>query len=261
MSLMDAIILGVVQGLTEFLPISSSGHLVLGQHLLKASGPGLAFDVVLHLGTLVSVLIYFRRDLLELLQAFTGDGDGPWRRVGLLILLGTVPTALIGVLFKEPLEAMFSSVRVVAVMLCVTGLVLFLAERVGRTHRPLFDIQRVDALLIGLVQGISIIPGLSRSGSTIATGLLLGIEADAAARFSFLLSIPAILGAVVLQSGDIVGQTMDGSAVAFVAGFLTSAVSGWWAIGILLKFLKWKRLTIFSIYCWLVAAVAFWATV
>jgi undecaprenyl-diphosphatase len=261
MSLIDAIILGLVQGLTEFLPVSSSGHLVIGQHLLKLSGPGLAFDVILHLGTLVSVLIYFRKDLLELLRAFTGNGEGSWRRVGLLILLGTVPTAFIGVLFKEPLEAMFSSVRVVAIMLCVTGLVLFLAERIGRTHRPLFGIQRVDALVIGFVQGVSIIPGLSRSGSTIATGLLLGIEADAAARFSFLLSIPAIVGAVVLQSGSILGQTTNGSAGAFATGFVTAAVSGWWAIGILLKVLKWKRLTFFSVYCWLVAAAAFWATI
>ncbi len=261
MSLMDAIILGLVQGLTEFLPISSSGHLVIGQHLLNAAGPGLAFDVVLHLGTLVSVLIYFRRDLLELLQAVAGNGEGPWRRVGLLILLGTLPTAFIGVLFKESLEAMFSSVRIVAIMLCVTGLVLFLAERIARTDRSLFRMQRVDALVIGFVQGLSIIPGLSRSGATISTGLLLGIEPEAAARFSFLLSIPAIVGAVVLQSGNIMGQTMNGSAGVFATGFVTAAVSGWWAIGVLLKVLKWKRLTFFSIYCWLVAAVAFWATV
>jgi undecaprenyl-diphosphatase len=254
MTNLDAVILGLVQGLTEFLPVSSSGHLVIGQHLLKFEGPNLAFDIVLHLGTLLAVVVYFWRDIRKILASFMGKGNGPWRRVGLLVLAGTVPTGLIGVLFKDPLTNMFGSVRIVAMMLTVTGILLFMADRVTRTNRSLADIRAWDALVIGVVQGLAIIPGISRSGSTIATGLFLKIEPDAAARFSFLLSIPAILGAVALEGKDIFGQAVDGSATAFAAGFVTAAVSGWLAIIILLRMLKWKRLTIFSVYCWSIAA-------
>ncbi len=254
MTIIDAVILGLVQGLTEFLPISSSGHLVIGQHLLNFSGPNLTFDIVLHLGTLLAVFVFFWKDIQKILLSFTNKGDPHWRKVALLVLLGTVPTGLIGILFKDSFEKMFSSVQLVAVMLIVTGIILFAADRVSRADRPLFGIRFLDALVIGVVQGLAIIPGISRAGSTIATGLFLKIEADAAARFSFLLSIPAIMGAVVLEGKDILGHAMDGSGTAFFAGFFTAAISGWLAIKILMEVLKRKRLSIFSYYCWLAAA-------
>jgi undecaprenyl-diphosphatase len=261
MTITDAVTLGLVQGLTEFLPISSSGHLVIGQHLLHFKGPNIAFDIVLHLGTLLAVLVYFRQDLGKILYSFSAQGDRQWRQVALLVLLGTVPTGLIGFFFKDPLEALFSSVRLVALMLCVTGFLLFLADRVARTDRPLAGLGWKDALLIGLVQGLAIIPGISRSGSTISTGLYLKIEGEAAARFSFLLSIPAILGAVVLEGKDILGGISNGSGEAFFMGFITSALSGWLAIKILMEVVKRKRLTFFSIYCWLVAGTVFFLMV
>jgi len=257
MTLANAAILGLVQGLTEFLPVSSSGHLVIAQHLLHFAEPNLAFDVVLHLGTLLAVFVYFRRDLLEILSALFGKGDPKWRRVALLILLGTVPTGVIGVLFKDLFERLFASPSVVALMLAVTGLLLFTADRVTKAARPLAGIGVLDALLIGLIQGVSIIPGISRSGSTIAMGLFRKIEADSAARFSFLLSIPAILGAVVLEGKEILGHGLSGSGSAFFVGFVTAAVSGWLAIRILMAALKRKGLTVFALYCWGVAGITF----
>ncbi|NOY52777.1 MAG: undecaprenyl-diphosphatase UppP [Deltaproteobacteria bacterium] len=257
MTLLNAAILGLVQGLTEFLPVSSSGHLVIVQHLLHFTDPNLAFDVVLHLGTLLAVFIYFGADLRKILSASLGKGDSKWRRVGLLILLGTVPTGVIGVLFKDVFERLFSSPETVVWTLAVTGLLLFTADRVKRADRPLSGIGVKDAILIGVVQGISVIPGISRSGSTIATGLYRRIEARAAARFSFLLSIPAILGAVVLEGKDILGHTVGGSGAAFFVGFMTAAVSGWLAIRILMALLVRRGLTGFALYCWGVAAITF----
>ncbi len=257
MTLQNAAILGLVQGLTEFLPVSSSGHLVIGQYLLHFTQPNLAFDVVLHLGTLLAVFVYFRQDLLKILSAFSGKGDPQWRRVALLILLGTIPTGVIGVLFKDLFERLFSSPATVVWTLAVTGLLLFAADRVKRADRPLSGIGGMDAFLIGLVQGISIIPGISRSGSTIAVGLFRKIEARAAARFSFLLSIPAILGAVVLEGKDILGHAAGGAGIPFFVGFITAAVSGWLAIKILMALLVRKGLTGFALYCWAVAAITF----
>ncbi len=257
MSTLDAIILGLVQGLTEFLPISSSGHLVIGQHLLNFEGPNLTFDIVLHMGSLLAVLVYFRRDIQKVMRSALGKGDASWNKVAWLILWGTIPTGLIGFFFKEPLEGLFESVRVVAIMLFVTGLLLFASDRIRKTDRPLFGIRVLDALLIGVVQGLSIIPGISRSGSTIATGLFLKIDGNAAARFSFLLSIPAILGAVALEGKNILGHAVNGSGVEFLSGFVAAAISGWLAIKILMEVLKRKRLWIFAIYCWLVAGWTF----
>ncbi|MDX1762806.1 MAG: undecaprenyl-diphosphatase UppP [bacterium] len=257
MTIFDAIILGLVQGLTEFLPVSSSGHLVIGQHLLNMREPNLAFDVVVHLGTLLAVIVYFWGDIQKILFSLREGGDPRWRWVCLLVVVGTIPTGFIGVLFKDVFEEMFASVRVVSFTLIVTGLLLFMADRVRRADRPLSAMKSMDALVIGLIQGLAIVPGISRSGSTIATGLFLKIDADAAARFSFLLSIPAIMGAVTLQSKAIFGHALNGSGATFLAGFLTAAVSGWLAIKLLMAVLKKKRLTLFSIYCWFLAAVLF----
>ena len=213
MTVFQAVILGILQGATEFLPISSSGHLVFAQHYLKGfHQPGILLDVLLHLGTLFAVVIYYWKDIAKILRAVLIQLDvfGWWdmgardtyqtqRRLVLLIAVGTIPTALIGFLFKDSIEMLFSSVSFTASMLIVTGIILAAADRIKGVTRKIDSFQLKDSFIIGFVQGVAILPGISRSGSTIATGLFRKIDGEEAARFSFLLSIPAIIGAVILE--------------------------------------------------------------
>ncbi len=251
MNLWQALVLGLLQGLTEFLPISSSGHLVLGQYFLhidKTHFEAPVFEVAVHLGTLLSVFVYFRKDIWNVLHDFFLGGEG--RRIGLMILLGTVPTVIIGFAFKDLFDALFQSPLPVAFALLVTAALLIVAERIKVGDRQLTGIRWLDALIIGTVQGIAIIPGISRSGSTIATGLITGMSRDAAARYSFLLSIPAIMGAAVLHVKDF--MEMSSSTISPVNMFLAAimaAISGYAAIGILMAVLKKQKLFIFAAYC------------
>lgn len=249
MNVIQAFFLGLVQGLTEFLPISSSGHLVLGEHLLNIQSGDITFEVAVHIGTLLAVLVYFRQDLCAVVVDFFRGGK--MRRAGWMLLLATVPTGLIGFGFKDLFESLFAAPRFAAAGLLVTSLILFLAEKIKRGDRPLSKVRSLDALLVGLLQGFAIIPGISRSGSTIAAGLWVGMSRDAAARFSFLLSIPAILGAAVLQAGDF--QRVDpGQYLPMAVGIIASAISGYLAIGILMRVLRQGKLYGFSIYTSLV---------
>ena len=211
---LEALVLGIVQGATEYLPVSSSGHLVIAQHLVGLEEPALFFDIVLHLGTLVAVVWYYRRDLVELvLETFAAlrnlASGHSWKetlqshpgfRFALLIVVGTIPTAVIGLAFEDTFERLFGSVRLVGLMLIVTGAVLSADASCSRCEGATQPAMTwVDALVIGVVQGVAITPGISRSGITIGVALLLGIERATAARFSFLLSIPSILGALLLR--------------------------------------------------------------
>lgn len=246
--------LGILQGLTEFLPVSSSGHLVLLQSWLPGfQEPGVLFHATVHLATLGAVLLYFRSDVAVLVHAALRRRRSDRAAVRLLglVVAGTLPTALIGLLFKDGLERLFSSVPTAASMLLVTGALLVATDR-ARAHGT--DIRRMrvwQALLIGLVQGMAIIPGLSRSGATVAAGVLSGLGRDLALRYSFLLSIPAILGAFTLQ---LLSHGLDGTrdinelgyAVAFLAAFAT----GYLSIEVLLRLLLSRRLTWFALYCW-----------
>jgi len=268
MSYLEAIWLGIVQGLTEFLPISSSGHLALMQHFLGVKEAGVFFEVMLHVGTLGAVFLVYRNDLLRLTrasvraifdrrtlqnprQAFRESAD---LRLVLFLFLGSVPTALIGILGKDALESLFDRPVIVACMLIVTGVCLLLPKLFGVDASKGGPVKGWQAPLIGVVQGLAIIPGISRSGSTISTALLLGIESAAAARFSFLLSIPAILGAVVLKLGDLGGEvTLSG---AIWAGMLASFIVGYLALLLLLRMLRKGRFAVFSYYCFGLAAVA-----
>ncbi len=268
MTILQAIILGILQGLTEFLPISSSGHLVIAQHYLKGfEQPGVLFDVLLHLGTLCAVLFYYRRDITGILGAFgikfglqaycknvNGNAQKSQRRLAALIVTGTLPTAVVGVLFKDHIEGLFASVVFTASMLIVTGSLLVIADGIKEQKRTVNSLTFKDSILIGFVQGLSITPGISRSGSTIATGLFRRIDGEEAARFSFLLSIPAILGAVMLQIPEF--SHIKASAIpAYLLGTLSAMLTGILAIRMLIGVLRQGRLRYFAYYCWLVGSV------
>lgn len=264
MDIVQSFILGLVQGLTEFLPISSSGHLVILQHLMGFKKPMLFFDIMLHLGTLGAVIAVFWQDLKkigqeEILPLLKGFCNNPGllsalsrARMTLLIMLATIPTGLIGYLFKEPLESLFASTYAVGFALCFTGTLLWFTKYCKKKDATLKTYQ---ALLIGLAQGIAITPGISRSGTTIATGLFLGLSGELAARFSFLLSIPAILGAVSLELSSSTISTHT-PFLPTLLGTLTAALMGYLALRYLLKVISHGKLYHFSYYCWLLGALA-----
>lgn len=267
MNLTESIILGVVQGLTEFLPISSSGHLVLFQHMLGFREPQLLLDVSLHLGTLLAVCIYFFPDLSRMTAKVWGLlGRGPHRPGSLReamddpdlamvcwIVAGSIPTALIGILFKDPLEKAFGSMSVVGVMLVVTGAILLATFRPAGKTSGRKQVGWARALGVGAAQGLAIIPGLSRSGTTIACGLLCGLDRELAGRFSFLLSIPAIVGALVLQLGS--GGLEGVSLLSLIAGMAASTLVGLGALRVLMGVVRKGHLFYFTPYCWAAGAL------
>lgn len=245
MGIFEAIVLGLVQGLTEFLPISSSAHLVFGQQLLGVNEAGLVFEVLVHFATLAAVLIFFRQDVLSLIKK-------PWQRLSWLIILGALPTGVIGLVFEPFFEKLYASALVAAVMLLVTGGFLWVAESVPAGTTKIDQMPVFQPLLIGLAQGLAIIPGISRSGSTITAGLLLGLEREAAARYAFLLSIPVILGATALNVKDLVEAPEVYAAFwrPYLAGMVAATLSGYFAIKVLLNLVNKGKLRYFSFYCW-----------
>lgn len=253
----SAAILGLVQGLTEFLPVSSSGHLVLGQHLLNIDEPSMLFNVAVHVGTLAAVLAVFRGDLIAMLRGLweRGEEGRRGRRLIWLVAVGTLPTALIGLLFKDVFEALFSSIRTVGIALLVTGALLFITRLVPKGTRNEERTGMGRALLIGLAQGMAITPGISRSGTTIAIALLLGVDRKLAAHYSFLLSIPAILGALLLQVREIQpNQSVD--LAPLLVGGVVAAIVGYGALRVLLKLVQSGRLHWFAPYCWALGLAA-----
>jgi undecaprenyl-diphosphatase len=265
MDIIQAIILGIIQGLTEFLPVSSSAHLVFATDLLNLP-QNVAFDTILHLGTLVAVVGYFWKDVLSIISSFfssvsdifrgrfkEGLEEKPFKKLSWLIIIGTIPAGLAGILLQKQFEALFNDVIYVGFFLIITGLLLWAAERVKPGTKDVKDITFKNALVIGLFQAIAIAPGISRSGATISAGLFSGLNRELAARFSFLLSIPAILGAALVQVKDING--LDTSTITLIAGFLSAMIFGYLAIKLLLKIIKERTLMIFAYYCWIVGAV------
>ena len=255
MNFFHALLLGTLQGATEFLPVSSSGHLVLLPWLLGWPAPGLPFDAVVHLGTALAVIAYFWRDWLSLGGAAlrslaTRSLADSNARLAWFILLGTVPAALLGYLLNDFFESMFGRPAAAAGFLLVTALILALSERLGRRERDLDTLTWLDALLIGLAQAGAILPGISRSGSTIAAGLGRGLRREPAARFSFLLATPVILGAGLLQVADL-AQTggLAAQAPLLGVGFAAAALVGLGCIHFLMRYLKRRPLYPFAIYC------------
>ncbi len=255
MDIIQAIILGIVQGATEFIPVSSSGHLVLVPWLLGWESPGLVFDTVVHWGTLVAVLAYFWRDWWLLISAWLGgllrwDWHDPNARLMWLIIVGSIPAAVLGYLFEDFFEALFGEPVWVSFFLLVTAALLALGEWLGKKTRKLDDLRWTDAVVIGLGQAAAIAPGISRSGATISVGLFRGVKRAAAARFSFLLATPIIFGAGLFKLKDLVGAPDYLEQVpALVAGFVAAAIVGYVCIWFLLRYLQKGKLYPFALYC------------
>jgi undecaprenyl-diphosphatase len=248
MTVTQALLSGIIQGLTEFFPVSSSGHLALFQAMLGMKEV-MAFDIFLHFGTLISVVIFFRKDIIKL---FTGD-----IKTLKFIIIASVPTFIIGILFKDVVESIFSSVRLVGAALIVTGLFLLVASFAAFRKRHAGGSKQLGALnsaMIGIAQGIAVIPGISRSGSTIGTALIAGLDDKTAIKFSFLLALPAILGANLLKVRHIYGNLVSVEAVPYIAGFIAAVLSGLAAIKLLYGILKNNLLYLFGIYCLLAGA-------
>jgi undecaprenyl-diphosphatase len=258
----QALVLGIVQGATEFIPISSSGHLVLVPWLLNWPEPGLIFDTIVHWGTLAAILAVFWRDILALATAWVRslverNVGQPEARLAWLIIVGTLPAALMGFFLEDFFESLFSSPGRVATLLLVTGAILALSEWLGKRQRSLGDLGWLDSVLIGLAQGLAIAPGISRSGATIAMGLVRGVKREAAARFSFLLATPIIFGAGLLQLTELFRAGAVGSQMLpLIVGFLAAAISGYVCIRFLLAYLQRGKLYVFAAYCWLAGSMS-----
>lgn len=264
MTYIQAVILGLAQGLSEFLPISSSGHLALLQYFFGINTDNvLPFAVLLHFGTLVSVFIVYWKDIVDLIKElgavikdiFTGKGlrinANPTRRLGFMIIVATIPTAVIGLLFNDLFNAMYLSLVAIGTGLLVTGTILVIAERMGRNNKSVKEMKFRHAVFVGLMQGVAICPGVSRSGSTLFGGLISGLNREFAVKFAFLISIPSILGSVILEAPDAFREGLDISLVGpVIAGVVVAAISGLFAIKAMIKLVSNKNLIGFSIYTW-----------
>ncbi len=258
LELFEAILLGIVQGLTEFLPVSSSGHLLLGQYFLGLDQDrfGLPFDVALHLGTLVAVVAFFWRDLIRIVRAFARslaphgrNLADPDQRLAYLILASTIPAAVVGFVLEDFFETAVRSPWVVVFNLVLVGVLFIVAEAVGRRSRRAEKLGFWEAVGIGLAQAAALVPGVSRSGATITLGLFLGLRREEAARFTFLMSVPIIAGAGSLQLAEVASEGMDAWGVAmFAAGFVSSAAVGYLAIKFFLRFVAHHTLRAFAYY-------------
>lgn len=250
MTIGQAIVLGIVQGLTEFIPVSSTGHLAIIPHFLGWQGPNLSFDVLLHLGTLCASVTYFRSDIKEIIMGFfrspvkvTEQGWSP-----LTLIIATIATGIIALLLRSPVERILTEPRWAGFFLIITAALLAGSEAVSRQEKRLAGLNILDSLIIGIFQGIAVLPGISRSGATIAAGVFRKIDRADAARFSFVLAMPAILLSLALEVPDLMKDSLQMPGV-LAAGFMTSALSGYFAIHWLISFLKRRRLYVFAGYC------------
>jgi undecaprenyl-diphosphatase len=264
MNLLQSIILGAVQGLTEFLPVSSTAHLIIIPKLLGWEDPGLTFDVALHLGTLVALLVYFRAEWIRLITSgvayISGRSKDP---LFFYIIVATIPGGLAGLLFEKRADRDLRDLRIVAAALVLLALVLVIAELKGRKRKDLSQISLSDAIVVGSAQALAIVPGVSRSGVTITAGLFRQMKREAAARFSFFLSTPLIAGAAVKKMLDVAKEGLPSSEVApFITGIVVSAIVGYAAIKILLRYLQSHSTFVFVYYriaLGIALYIAFWA--
>ena len=261
MSLVAAILLGAIQGLTEFLPVSSSAHLILARAFFGWEMPaefGLAFDVALHVGTLVAVLAYFRVEIVNMVRALPGVLNAepdPSAMLIRLIVVGTIPAVVAALAFNDFIETVLRTPAVAAGALAVGASLMLAAERLGPRTRAENSLTWVDALIIGCAQASALIPGMSRSGSTISIGMFLGVRRDAAARFTFLLSIPVMLAAAAKEALALTQMPLPASSGSLlIAGMLVSAVTGYLTIKYFLRFLAGNKLDVFAAYRLLLAA-------
>lgn len=270
MTLFESIILGLVQGLAEFLPISSSGHLAALQYIFGIDGSNvLTFTVMLHFGTLVAIFIVYRKDIADLIKELfatikdicTGQGvqinKNETRKLGFMIIASSIPTAIFGLLLNDFFESLYSKMAVIGVCLIITGIGLFFAEKNGGGSRTIKEMNLRNALFIGLCQSVAIMPGISRSGATMIGGLACKFDRAFAVRYAFLISIPSVLGAFLLEVPDAVKAASDGTGMStgiMCAGIVVAAVSGYAAIKVMIKAVTNKKLMYFSVYTWIAGA-------
>lgn len=260
MNISTAIVLGIVQGLTELFPVSSSAHLVILQSLLTDfHQPGVAFDAILHLGTLFAVVFYFRTDIKRMFTALVPNRNKTLfakkeilhlRRINIFLIIGTIPAAFFGLLFKDYIHGVFESARAAAFFLMITGLLLFFSDKVKDAQRNEKDINITDTILIGFAQAVALLPGISRSGATITAGIFRRLNRTSAARFSFLLSLPAVSGAVILESSYL-KQIPSSEIWPYFIGFICSMIAGFISLKLFFLVIREARLKFFAYYCWL----------
>ena len=268
MTVFTAIWLGIVQGLTEFFPVSSSGHLVLAQKLLGVGGDLMLFDIFVHFGTLIAVFVVFKKQIIDLLTGFFGGAsqalsgrkalkdvynDSQSFKTATAILIGTIPAGIVGIVFKDSIEGLFTSEKAVLYSMLFTGCILFLTFFAGNREKK---VGLISGILIGIAQAVAIAPGVSRSGMTISSALFLGIKREDAGEFSFLLSLPAILGATVLALKD----CFEVGAISFtpeiaIAGIISSFISGWLSLVFLMKIVRSGKIGYFAFYCFAVSII------
>lgn len=273
MNIIQAIILGIVQGLAEFLPVSSSGHLAIIQNLFGIEmETGLLFDVLLHIGTLAAIFVVFWRDIVKLVIEFFGiigdffrrfkDPDvivlsSAYRRFVLLILVSTIPTGIIGYFGRDFVAYASTTLLIPGIGLIITSILLFICDRIGDGRKGIKKITYLNAFEIGMAQGVATLPGISRSGTTIAACLILGIKKETAVKYSFIMSIPAVLGAALLEIKDVAGTSIEaGTVVAYVIGMVVSAIVGYFAIRVMINVVRRKRYIYFSAYCLVIGLIA-----
>lgn len=243
------LILAIVQGLTEWLPVSSSGHLVITQKILGLELP-LIHSVMLHVGTLIVILIVFRKDITDIIKALAKrDFQTSEAKLALYITIGSIPIALVGILLRDPIETLFSNLTAVGAALIITGCILAVSEK-RKGNRQL---NTLDSILIGAAQAVAIIPGISRSGTTISTGLVRKVDKQTAFRYSFLLSIPAILGATIVESKDLITGNID--LLPLFLGTITAMIIGYASLKLLQKIVMKEKFHLFAIYCLAVGTI------
>ncbi len=249
MSMIEAFILGIIQGLTEFLPISSTGHLYLGRHMFNLDEAGLFLDTMLHVGTLLAVIVVYKQELIDIVKY-------PFGKKSLLLVIGTIPAVIVGLLFNDLFESISKTGITIGWEFIITGVILWMSDNVKSGSKKMKNLSYGDALFIGTFQAAAIFPAISRSGLTIAAGLFRKLDRETAAYFSFLLSIPAIAGGIFLQGLKIAEQNTE--AISFgslFAATLSSALFGYMAVVGMIQFLKKKSLKIFAIYVWILGTL------
>jgi undecaprenyl-diphosphatase len=259
LNLSTAVVLGIVQGLTELFPVSSSAHLVILQSFFPDfQQPGVAFDAILHFGTLVAIVFYFRTDIWNIFKAFipqqgkvvaAANDLSASRKLLLLIIIGTIPAAILGLLFQKEIHKVFESAQAAALFLIITGLLLFLSDKVKDAQRDEKEMNIADSILIGLAQSVALLPGISRSGATITTGIFRKLTRTTAARFSFLLSLPAVCGAVILE-WPFIRQIPSSGIWFYFIGFLCAMLAGLLSLKLFFLVIREARLKYFAYYCW-----------
>lgn len=271
MGYIEAIILGLVQGLSEFLPISSSGHLALLENLFEINEESvLFFAVLLHIGTLVSIFIVYHEDIYALIKElgllfkdiFSGKGlrieERPIRKLGIMIIVSSIPTAIMGLLFSNFIDKIFGSLMVISICWIITGFILLFSEKLKNNNKEIEGMKYRNAIFVGICQGLAIMPGISRSGSTIVGSLVTGLKREFAVEFAFLISIPAILGSALLEFPKAIKAGIDPSTIGpMIVGFLVAAISGYFAITTMIRIVSKHKMRYFSYYVWIIGLGTF----